>query len=289
MRTRDGRELEVTTVGPEGGLPLVFHYGTPAAPVPFGPVVDALPPGVRLVTYARPGYAGSQRRPGRTVADAADDVADIADALGLGEFVTVGYSGGGPHALACAALLPDRCRAAATVAGVAPFDAAGLDWLAGMGPENVEEFGLAVEGPQALAPFLTAHAAGLATVSAQDIVSSLGGLLPAVDQQALTGQVAEWLAASFRQAVENGTDGWADDDAAFVAAWGFDLKDITVPVAVWQGELDLMVPFDHGRWLAAHVPTARPHLLDGHGHISLAVANLPAIMADLVRLVHGGP
>jgi pimeloyl-ACP methyl ester carboxylesterase len=285
VRARDGRTLEVATSGPADGRTLIFHHGTPSAPVPFGPLVDAAAEaGLRLVAYARPGYAGSERRPGRSVADAVEDVADIADALGVPEFVTLGFSGGGPHALACAALLPERCLAAATIGGVAPFAAAGLDWLAGMGPENVEEFGLAVQGPEALAPFLTAQAAELATVSAADIVAAFGGLLPPVDKQALTGVVAEWVAASFRRAVARGTDGWADDDAAFVAPWGFDLDQISVPAAVWQGSVDLMVPFAHGQWLADQVPTARAHLLEGHGHLSLTAANLPAILADLVDL-----
>ncbi|HEY2947977.1 MAG TPA: alpha/beta hydrolase, partial [Micromonosporaceae bacterium] len=276
IRARDGRPLEVATCGPADGRVLVFHHGTPSAPVLFGPVVDAASDaGLRLVAYARPGYAGSERRPGRSVADVVEDVTDIADALGVPEFVTLGFSGGGPHALACAALLPERCLAAATIGGVAPFGATGLDWLAGMGPENIEEFGLAIEGPEALAPFLAGQAADLATVSAADIVAAFGGLLPAVDKEALTGVVAEWLAASCRRAVERGTDGWADDDAAFVAPWGFDLAQITVPVAIWQGSVDLMVPFAHGRWLADHVPTARAHLLEDHGHLSLTAANLP--------------
>jgi pimeloyl-ACP methyl ester carboxylesterase len=108
--------------------------------------------GLRTVLHARPGYAGSTPLPGRSVADVAADVAVVVDALGADEFVTVGWSGGGPHALATAALLPDRCLGAATIAGVAPYAAAGLDWLAGMGVENIEEFGAAVAGEPALGP-----------------------------------------------------------------------------------------------------------------------------------------
>jgi pimeloyl-ACP methyl ester carboxylesterase len=146
-----GRRLDVVSTGPTDGLTFVFHGGTPSAAVPFGPAVDAVTGrGLRYVTYSRPGYAGSDPHPGRTVADAAADVAAILDHLGAGTFVTAGWSGGGPHALACAALLPSRCKAAATIAGVAPYSAEGLDWLAGMGKENHEEFGVALRGEQPL-------------------------------------------------------------------------------------------------------------------------------------------
>ncbi len=137
-------DLEVGGTGRPDGRVLVFHVGTPNAPVAFPLLTDALDErGWQLVAYARPGYAGSPRREGRSVADAAADTAAVLDGLGLDRFVTIGWSGGGPHALACAALLPDRCEAAASLAGVAPFDAEGLHFLAGMGPENVEEFGAA--------------------------------------------------------------------------------------------------------------------------------------------------
>src|SRR5213083_1680329 len=147
----DGRCLEFVAGGPESGTPLVVHHGTPSAAVLFGPMVDAAARrGLRTVVYSRPGYGGSTARHGRAVADAAADTAAVVDALGADRFVTVGWSGGGPHALACAALLPDRCAAAATLAGVGPFGADDLDFLAGMGAENVAEFGAALKGEEAL-------------------------------------------------------------------------------------------------------------------------------------------
>lgn len=267
------------------GVPLVLHHGTPGAAVRFEPMVTAARAvGLRLVTYSRPGYGATAPRTGRSVADAAADTAAILDELGADRFFAIGLSGGGPHALACAALLPDRCIAAATIGGVAPYDAEGLDFLAGMGPENIEEFGLAVQGRAALIPFLEAHRDPMSRSDAAGIIAALDGLLPPVDREALTGAVAEWMVASFHRAVENGTDGWLDDDLAFTRDWGFPLADITVPVAIWQGGLDLMVPPAHGAWLAAHIPTARPHLLPDHGHLSLAVADLPRIVADLATL-----
>lgn len=282
VRTPDGRDLEVLVAGPPDALALVHHPGTPA-----GPVVDervaaaAAANDLRLVMYARPGYGASTPQPGRTVGSAATDTATVLDHLGAGQFVTMGHSGGGPHALACAALLPDRCLAAASVAGVAPWDAEGLDVLAGMGPENVEEFSLAARGSASLTPFLTPEADQLRSVDGAGVVAALGGLLPDVDKRALTGEYGDHVAASFHRAVEAGIAGWHDDDLAFVAAWGFDLADIRVPTAVWQGAQDLMVPFAHGQWLAAHLPGATVHLLDDHGHLSLTHDLVGAIVTDL--------
>lgn len=284
VTTDDGRTLEVLVSAPTNGLPVVFHSGTPIGPVHHPPSTRAATEhGLRLVTYGRPGYGLSTPHPGRTVADAAADTAVVLDHLGAGEFVTMGHSGGGPHALACAALLPGRCLAAASVAGIAPSDAEGLDLLAGMGPENVQEFSAARDGTAALTAYLEPVGALLRTIGGSDVAASLGGLVPDVDKRALTGEVADYFAAQFRKALENGISGWHDDDLAFVRPWGFDLADIRVPVGVWQGAQDLMVPFAHGQWLAAHLPGASVRLFDEHGHISLTVDHVPDILADLAR------
>jgi pimeloyl-ACP methyl ester carboxylesterase len=196
----------------------------------------------------------------------------------------MGWSGGGPHALACAALLPDRCAAATSLAGVAPYPAEGLDWLAGMSTENIEEFSAAFEGERALNVALLRMARDLETVRGADLAAALGGLVSDIDKRALTGEFADTLAESFRRAVSNGIAGWRDDDLAFSKTWGFDLHTIRRPVAVWQGGQDRMVPFAHGQWLAAHIPTARVHLHPDEGHLSLGVASLDRIVADLAEL-----
>ena len=268
-----------------GDQPLVFHWGTPGAAVWFGPLARAATRArLRLVMYSRPGYAGSTPRPGRSVADAAADVAAVLDALGADTFVTLGWSGGGPHALACAALLPDRCVAATSLAGVAPYPAEGLDWLAGMGSENVEEFSAALEGEPALSAALERMAGDLKTIRGADVAAALGGLVSDVDKAALTGEFADTLAEGFRRAVSTGIAGWRDDDLAFTRSWGFELDTIRRPVAVWQGGQDRMVPFSHGQWLAAHIPTAQVHLYPDEGHLSLGVASLDRIVADLAEL-----
>ena len=273
------------TAGPEDGFPLVIHEGTPVGLDVFPLTVrTARARGLRVVMIARPGYEASTPRPGRTVADVADDVAAALDEIGADTFVTYGVSGGGPHALACAAKLPGRCLATASVAGVAPYRAEGLDFLAGMGPENVAEFGAALKGITPLTEYLKHEAAQLGNLTGDAVAAALGGLLSDVDRAALTGDYAAHVAKGLRDAVRNGVLGWRDDDIAFTQDWGFGLDKITVPVAVWQGDQDRMVPYAHGQWLAGHIPGARVHLKPGEGHLSLALVALGDILDDLLDL-----
>jgi pimeloyl-ACP methyl ester carboxylesterase len=277
-----GRDVEVLVEGPDSGPVLIFHDGTPTAAVPFPPLsAPATARGLRTVTFSRPGYAASTPQPGRSVASVVADTAAILDALDEERFVTIGWSGGGPHALACAALLPNRCSAAATLASVAPYGVAGLDWLAGMGPENIEEFGAAIDGEDRLNPYLEREAAALREVTGSDVAAALGGLVSEVDKRALTGDYAEIMAHTFRRAVSTGIAGWRDDDLAFTRPWGFDLNTIQVPVAIWQGDEDRMVPFAHGKWLAANIPGARARFLPGDGHLSL-VGHLERVLDELL-------
>ncbi len=282
VTTPDGRSLDVLDSGGDG-LPLLYHSGTPGGAVPWPAGIEAARrSGLRWVTYSRPGYGSSTPKPGRTVADAAADSAMVLDALGIGDFVSLGWSGGGPHVLACAALLPDRCRGIATIASAAPCDEPDLDFLAGMAEDNVEEFTLAMKGREVLVPAIEKMAQTYRSITGEQIVEALGGLLGAPDLAALKGPLADYIAALAREAVRVGVDGWVEDDLAFCEPWAFDLASITVPVAIWQGSEDLMVPRSHGEWLAGHVPGARPHLLEGVGHVSL-VAGLDDVLEDLVR------
>ena len=193
-----------------------------------------------------------------------------------------GQSGGGPHALACAALLPDRVISCATTAGVGPFDADGLDFLAGMAQENIDEMGAAIEGAEALEGFLQNDAEKLRAATASDLSAALGGLVSPVDVRALTGAFAEHAIGMLHEAVSTGIWGWFDDDMAFVRPWGFDVAAISVPVTVWQGAQDRMVPLAHGQWLAANVAGAKARLVDDEGHLSLIVGSFPKILDDLM-------
>ncbi len=267
---------------------MLYQPGTPAPPVRW----DALgriceQRGLRLVTYARPGYSGSTPNPGRVVADAASDVAAVMDALDIEEFITIGHSGGGPHALAAAALLPDRCRAAISLAGVAPFDAPGLDWLDGMAEENVSEFTKTLEGEDELRPYLADQLTQFSGVTAEMVADAFGGLVSEVDRAWLTGEIADVVARQLAQAAQDGLEGWVDDDLAFAKDWGFDLGSIEAPTAIWQGVHDRMVPYAHGEWLAIHVRNTRSRLLVDEGHLSLLTRRLGDVVDDVIDLAWG--
>jgi pimeloyl-ACP methyl ester carboxylesterase len=281
----DGRQLEVVVEGAPDGVPLVFHHGSPGAAVPFASFDQAAAErGITLITYSRPGFGGSTRHPGRTVASCASDVVALADHFDADCFLTAGWSGGGPHATACAALLPDRVLAAATIAGVAPYDAEGLEWTAGMGEDNQIEYPLAARDPNALLEWMEPKVRAMSDISAQEIVDVLRSIISEVDENSLSGELGEVLAESFHRAFVDGPWGWHDDDLAFVAPWGIQLEAIAVPISIWQGRHDLMVPFAHGEWLADHIASARPQLRPDHGHLSLAVGCLAEILHDLVAV-----
>ena len=279
----DGRSLDLDVAGPDSGTPLVVHHGTPGDRTQYPPFAEAAAArGLRYVSYSRPGYGGSSRQPGRAVADCAADTAAVLDHLGARHCYTVGASGGGPHALACAALLPERVLACGTVAGVAPFGAEGLDFLEGMGRENHEEFGAALAGPAELQAYLEGQVRTLAQVTGEQLAEALGDLVSAVDVAALTGEFAAYLAESVHGAVAGGIWGWFDDDLAFTRPWGFGLDGIAVPVAVWQGGQDRMVPPAHGRWLMVHLPGATARLLPEEGHLSIAVEKFGEVVDELL-------
>lgn len=278
----DGRALDIQVNGAEVGPVLVFHHGTPGSGLPRRKMVEqAAERGLRLVTYSRAGYGDSSRREGRTVADIAEDVTAILDHLGVDRAMTAGWSGGGPHALATAALLPDRITGVLSIAGVAPYAAAGLDFLDGMGEGNIEEFGAALKGESELRPLLDGMREELKDATPEAILGELSTLLPNVDRRQVTEESGEEMAANFREALKNGVDGWLDDDLAFTRPWGFDLAAMRVPTFVWQGSADLMVPFAHGQWLAANVPGSTAHLLEDEGHLSVGVGAMPQMLDEL--------
>ncbi len=283
--TPDGRHLEVLVTGPEDGFPLVYHHGTPQAAL-ADPTLDdpAAERGLRVLAYSRPGYGTSTPRDtaGR-VADDVTDVTAILEHFGYDRFVTMGWSGGGPRALACAALLPERCLAAVSGVGLVPPAEYDGDVRDGMAEENVAEFTAAMAGETALTRWMDVHAPSLFTVTGKEVVAALGSLVPPVDAAVLAGSVGEQLAGSFRHAGSQGHVGWLHDDLALVAPWGFSVADVTAPVAVWHGTEDTMVPFAHATWLVAHVPGAQPHLMTGEGHLSLR-ARMPEVLDDLLDL-----
>jgi pimeloyl-ACP methyl ester carboxylesterase len=288
IRLPDGRRLEVWLAGPADGLPVVAHHGTPGCGRPDRLLVaTAQQRGIRLVRPTRPGYGGSDPHPGRAVFSVAADTTAVLDTLGHGRVAVMGGSGGGPHALATAAGLGDRVVAVATLAGVGPYGADGLDFLAGMGQDNLDEFGAALAGESRLRPYLATVREALLVATPEQIVGELGSLLPAPDRAVLSGELGEDIALNFRHALAPGVEGWLDDDIAFTRPWGFELADVRVPVSVWQGDLDLMVPAAHGRWLADRLPSARPHLLPDDGHLSIEAGRAGEILDELVAPLRG--
>jgi pimeloyl-ACP methyl ester carboxylesterase len=289
VEVSDGRRLEVLTGGPDDAFPFVFHSGTPSGAAPFPLLVEAAAQkGFRTIMYSRPGYGRSSPARGRTVSDAAADTAGVLDHLGhglgtagAGRFVTCGWSGGGPHTLACAALLPDRCVAAAVIAGVAPSDVEGLDWTAGMGAENLAEFEAARWGGEPFDVLLQSFASEMANITEPaGMVEALGDLVSARDKHAINQEIGVYMIAAFEQALLDGVAGWRDDDLAFLSGWGFDATGIETALAVWQGTEDRMVPLAHGQWIARHVPNARLELAEGEGHVSVVPIAVPRILDD---------
>ena len=270
IATAEGRTLAVHSDGDPAGFPVVMHHGTPSSGLLYERHVElAHEQGIRLVGYDRPGYGGSAREPGRSVSDCAADVDAIADALRLDRFATWGISGGGPHALACAALCDRRLVAAASLAAVAPQDAEGLDWLAGMGDENHVEFGHAAAGEEQLRTYLAAEAEEIRAAGPERLVAVMETLLGPEDRAVLSGAFVEYLLKADRHALADGVDGWVDDDLAFLAPWGFELSSIDRPVLLLHGDDDRFVPVAHGRWLADHIPGVEARIDAADGHLTL--------------------
>jgi pimeloyl-ACP methyl ester carboxylesterase len=217
------------------------------------------------------------------VVDAADDVAQLLDHLEVSHCLTAGWSGGGPHALATAARLPDRVAGVAALSGFAPYDAAGLDFFDGMGQGNLDEFALAMQGEDALRTALEAEAAGMRMADGRGLRMGLAPMLAAVDRAFLTTAVADELASVVAEGLVHGASGWIDDDLAFLKPWGFFPEDVHVPAFIWQGGQDLMVPFAHGQWLADHIPGADAELDPGQGHMSLGLGDFSAVLDKLTK------
>ncbi len=262
----DGRKLAVVERGDPGGTPVVFHHGTPGSRLGRHPD-DAVYEGVRAIFYDRPGYGRSDPLPGRAVATAAADTAAIADALGVEEFAVEGTSGGGPHALACAAVLGGRVTRVAVVVGAGPSDDPELDFQAGMNELNRAEFGAALKGATALEAFLDPFAERARTDPVA-LVEELAATVPAADQAVMARpEVRAVLVESFAESVRQGVRGWADDDLAFVMPWGFELGAVRQEVRLWQGELDVLVPRAHAEYLQSKLPRARFELVPNAGHM----------------------
>jgi pimeloyl-ACP methyl ester carboxylesterase len=259
LRLSDGRTLHYydTRDGEDDGRLVVFWlHGTPNIGTPPEPLFAAAArSGLRWVSYDRPAYGGSSPHPGRDIASAAVDVAAIADTLGIDRFAVLGHSGGGPHALACGALLPGRALAVVSASAPAPSDAWGLDWFAGWSPSGMAEQRAAQGGRAALEAYLPSAEFDSETFTPGDYAALEGGW--------------SWFGEVVRKALEHGNEGMVEDLLSGARGWGFALADITVPVLILHGAADRMVPAAHGEWLAAHCPGAELRLIADAGHITV--------------------
>jgi pimeloyl-ACP methyl ester carboxylesterase len=267
LELSDGRRLHVyDTRADDAGtsLAIFWHHGTPNLGEPPEPLLPtAAQRGIRWVSYDRPGYGGSTPHPGRDVASAAADVSSIADALGIGRFAVMGHSGGAAHALACSALLRERVIAAVSVSGLAPFNAEGLDWYAGMWAGGAAELRAAAQARTALVDLLAS--------SEFD-----PEMFTPADHAALAG-TWRWLGVIAGKAAAGGLGGMVDDDLAYVAPWGFDPERIRTPVLILQGSQDRIAPSSHGKWLARQIPSAELWLRPDDGHISVLSQGVAAM------------
>jgi pimeloyl-ACP methyl ester carboxylesterase len=279
ISTPDGRTLAVEDLGDPAGKPVLVHAGTPNSRHLYGPqVVDAVARGLRLVCWDRPGYGGSTPQPGRTIADVAADARTVCATLGFERVATWGISGGAPHALACAALLPDLVAAAASLASPAPYPAEGIgDYYAGMGEDNVEEVRLILADEAAAMDKHKREWAEMREVTDDDIAASMASLLTAVDAAVLTGELTAFFAATMRDGLAPGPEGYSDDSVALVRPWGFELSAISVPVLLLHGKHDQFVPQAHGAWLAGQIPGVEARLLDDDGHLTLGSNHIGAV------------
>jgi pimeloyl-ACP methyl ester carboxylesterase len=268
----DGRTLTFAEWGAPDGRPIFSLHGTPnsryARYHDEGLYVEL---GARVITYDRPGYGGSDRHRGRSVVDCVGDLEAIADTIGLDRFAVTGGSGGGPHALAVGARLGDRLTRVSCVVSPAPFDASGLDWFDGMDPLNVQEAGWALQGEDVLAPELEQEAAETRERVALDPAKVIGddwGLSESDRRELARPERGAVIRQDVEESFRSGVYGWVDDDLCLVKAWGFDVGEIAVQCQVVYGATDVLVPRQHGDWLARNVPNADVVVEDELGHLS---------------------
>jgi pimeloyl-ACP methyl ester carboxylesterase len=282
--TPDNRVLQVLEQGDLDGRPVLVENGSPNSRIMFErDVARAQRDGIRLLSYDRPGYGGSSRHEGRSVGDCAADVRAIAEGLGIERLAVWGISGGGPHAIACAALLPDLVPAVGVLASSAPWGAEGLDYFEGMGELNADDIRLYVDDRAAARRKCEQLREELISVKPEQLLDVLSSLLAPVDEAAVSRAVADFLVQSTLAGLGPGADGWWDDGVAFMEPWGFELDSIRTPVLLLHGRQDRFVPFAHGEWLAQRIPGVEARLTDNDGHLTLIENYLDDVHAWLLE------
>nr|OQO28616.1 hypothetical protein B0A51_03333 [Rachicladosporium sp. CCFEE 5018] len=305
FKLHDGRVIDFHIDGDTNGYPFIWLHGTPGSRLAVPPSLDELckTKGLKIIALSRPGYGDSSRHEGRVVVDTVADVTALNEHLGIKDCVVGGWSGGGPHVLACAARLKG-VKAALCVAGCAPY---GKDDLDSGGPRSrqcvlrcqcmrrigsnshpdIDEFNATLAGAPALRKLLDSQRPGLLAADAAGLVQEMASILPEVDKKALLSDatLGQGVVEGIHEGLKHSTDGWFDDDMELMKPWGFEVEEVNVPTAVWQGSEDQMVPFAHGEWIVKHLPAqwCKAHLLQGEGHISVFIEHVGTMVEELLE------
>jgi pimeloyl-ACP methyl ester carboxylesterase len=284
FKLRSGRELEVLDNGVDSTRAIVFHHGTPASASLWSQwFTYAAEAGIRAISYSRAGYGTSDRDYGRSIVSVNKDISEVLESKGIEKFVAIGWSGGGPHALANTLL--ENNVGAITLAGVGAYGVDDLDFLEGMAQENYDEFGASLQGEDVIQQWFIDNASVFKSAGGAEIREAFGGLISDADKKSMEGSFADVIAAAIRSGLAVSFDGWVDDDVAFTKPWGFDLSSINKPVKIWQGDQDFMVPHAHSHWLKKHISTAELTFIPGQGHVTLLVDYTDKVFAQAKALL----
>lgn len=284
FKVSSGREVEVLDNGVDSTHAIVFHHGTPASASLWSHwFTYAADLGIRAISYSRAGYGTSDRDYGRSIVSVNKDISEVLASKGVERFVAIGWSGGGPHALANTLL--DTNVGAITLAGVGAFGESDLDFLEGMAQENHDEFGASLQGEEVIQKWFVDNATAFKSAGGAEIREAFGGLISEADKKSMEGSFADVIASAIRSGLAVSFDGWVDDDVAFTKPWGFNLSSINKPVKIWQGDQDFMVPHAHSYWLKKHIPTAELTFIPGQGHVTLLVDYTDQVFAQAKELL----
>jgi pimeloyl-ACP methyl ester carboxylesterase len=287
IKKSNNKIIEILDNEVQSDKAIIFHHGTPGDASFWQPWLDtAATFGMRAISYSRAGYGRSSRNLGRTVFSNNTDISEILDSLKISCFISIGWSGGGPHALATTC--DYRNFGAICLAGVGAYGAADLNFLEGMGQENHDEFGAALLGEKSITDWLMEFASNLQSITGAEVLEAFGSLIGKADKAVLQDGYADEMAQVMRKGLALGFTGWVDDDLAFVKEWGFKLSAISKPVFLWQGDDDLMVPHAHSLWLEKNIPTAVLRSIPAQGHISIGIKYRSEILKQAHDLLRQG-
>ena len=287
IKKSNNKIIEILDNKVQSDKAIIFHHGTPGDASLWQPWLDtAATFGMRAISYSRAGYGRSDRNLGRTVFSNNTDISEILDSLKISCFISIGWSGGGPHALATTC--DYRNFGAICLAGIGEYGAADLNFLEGMGQENHDEFGAALLGEKSITDWLREFASNLQSVTGAEVLEAFGSLIGKADRAVLQDGYADEVAKVMRKGLALGFTGWVDDDLAFVKEWGFKLSEINKPVFLWQGDDDLMVPHAHSLWLEKHIPTGVLRSIPAQGHISIGIKYRDEILKQAQDLLRQG-